>query len=406
MRRTCLALIQDGNSGAAYVPFIGDGDLAAATYPERTIYGVDLDPDRVATAGPRFANGVIKPGNCEEGWPFPDVQDVFAVCDADAYSYPYGALRAFWKHALKADVVALFGTDGQMSMFGQSGTYRSPDGKSVRTKKGGERSKVSSGYWTRIVKPWIIQLVEADGYHVVMVKQFKRAQMLYWGMVVSKGETDLETVTEPALAEVPEAGKPVSDPSDYVASDFIYPIDDRKPAESTTAYHAFVHYRDLAPYNRSIDAAFFEHAKDCEPHRPVGKRAARRWYSWSSQYEWTARAGVHDAELSSRRREKRAKALDEAQDRLAEIAEKALRRATERLESMDAEEIAASVIPQWIKVPGELQLKALGYEERVAVSGPDGGPVQVEQTVDFAKLLADPETRKALETLGLSLEAE
>jgi len=37
-------------------------------------------------------------------------------------------------------------------------------------------------------------------------------------------------------------------------------------------------------------------------------------------------------------------------------------------------------------------------------SGPDGGPIPVEQEVDWTILLANPKARKALETLGMAME--
>ena len=115
LRRAGLAEVGDG---AAYVPFIGSGDIPLACYPERTIYGIDLDPARVADARAALAFASVIVGDCDEGWPFPGVDDTFALCDADAYAYPYGAIRAFWKHARKAEAVGLLGTDGQMRVHG------------------------------------------------------------------------------------------------------------------------------------------------------------------------------------------------------------------------------------------------------------------------------------------------
>ena len=77
------------------MPFIGDGDIAAACYPDRAIYGVDLDPARAAAARATLASATIIVGDCDEVWPFPGVDDTFALCDSDAYGYPYGAIRAF-----------------------------------------------------------------------------------------------------------------------------------------------------------------------------------------------------------------------------------------------------------------------------------------------------------------------
>ena len=64
LRRAVLAEVGDG---AAYVPFIGSGDIPLACYPERTIYGIDLDPARVADARAALAFASVIVGDCDEG---------------------------------------------------------------------------------------------------------------------------------------------------------------------------------------------------------------------------------------------------------------------------------------------------------------------------------------------------
>ena len=180
LRRAILAEI--GN-GAAYVPFIGDGDIASACYPDRTIYGVDLDPARVAVARSALASQTIIVGDFDEGWPFPDIDDTFALCDADAYAYPYGAIRAFWKHARKAESVGILGTDAQMQQYMRCGNFHHPDGHFVRNVIMKDRSLTWATYWVRLIKPWLAALVASDGYSIVMTKHFDRDRMHYWGAV-------------------------------------------------------------------------------------------------------------------------------------------------------------------------------------------------------------------------------
>jgi hypothetical protein len=48
------ALLRGCPAGAVYVPFIGDGDIAAELYADRMVYGADLDPNRSATARARL----------------------------------------------------------------------------------------------------------------------------------------------------------------------------------------------------------------------------------------------------------------------------------------------------------------------------------------------------------------
>ena len=184
LRRAVLAEIGEG---AAYVPFIGDGDIPVACYPERAIYGVDLDPARVAAARSALASQTIIAANCDEGWPFPDIDDTFALCDADAYAYPYGAIRAFWKHARKADAVGILGTDAQMMPINwMNSRWHHPDGHSVHSPLVKDRGRIRATYWTRLIKPWLAALVEPDGYSITITKHFERAGMHYWGAVAKR----------------------------------------------------------------------------------------------------------------------------------------------------------------------------------------------------------------------------
>ena len=183
LRRAVLAEV---GAGAAYVPFIGDGDIAAACYSERTIYGIDLDPARVAVAQIALPTATVIVGDCNEGWPHGGVEDTFALCDADAFAYPYGAIRAFWQHSVKAEAVGLLGTDAQMQQHGRSSHFRHPDGHSVNNVLQKDRSRTRATYWTRLIKPWLATLVEADGYTITMTKHFERAGMHYWGAVAKR----------------------------------------------------------------------------------------------------------------------------------------------------------------------------------------------------------------------------
>ena len=92
----------------------------------------------------------------------------------------------FWKHARKADVVGLLGTDAQMQQYMLSGHFRHPDGHSVRNVIMKDRSRTWATYWVRLIKPWLAALVASDGYSIVMTKHFDRVRMHYWGAVASR----------------------------------------------------------------------------------------------------------------------------------------------------------------------------------------------------------------------------
>ena len=155
---------------------------------------------------------------------------------------------------------------------------------------------------------------------------------------------------------------------------------ERQQQETSKAFHAFEHYRDLPIGDRSIDAAYNEHLNRCQKGRQtVGKRSARNWHRWSTSNSWVARVSAHDSDLSQRRRERRAAELQEAQDRAARIARSALYRLALRLENLNVHEIPAAVLDRWIKTLTDVELRALGHQDKVAMehTGADGGPVQI-----------------------------
>ena len=82
--------------------------------------------------------------------------------------------------------------------------------------------------------------------------------------------------------------------------------------------------------------------------------------------------------LASRRREHMAKEMERSQDDALILIRAALAKVAERIEGMDAEELAAGQIPAALRTLIELEFKVLGYEDRVALTGKDGGPVKTE----------------------------
>lgn len=170
--------------GPAYVPFCGEGDIAAELYAGRMIYGADLDPGRVATARGRFASCDIRVADCD-GWPFPDVGAPFAIGDFDAYANPYRALAAFWAKANKAERIVLFGTDGLRERIRRSRvTKRLPGGEESPASVQAFRLQYNF-WWPKYVLPYLTVLVAPrrvvqsafyTGGHV--------SQMLCWGVVI------------------------------------------------------------------------------------------------------------------------------------------------------------------------------------------------------------------------------
>ena len=182
---------------------------------------------------------------------------------------------------------------------------------------------------------------------------------------------------------------------------------DIQPGETAKAFHAFSHYRDMPPADRSIDTAHAEHLARCEGRKRRGKRGSNRWQDWSPKHDWVSRAAAHDADLSRKRRDRRAKELEEAQDRAAKIAHSALDRLDERLQTLDIMQIPVAVLDRWLKTLSDVELKALGHQDKVALehSGKDGGPIQTDMKV-ILDALNDPEARDALDALSQRLESQ
>ena len=148
---------------------------------------------------------------------------------------------------------------------------------------------------------------------------------------------------------------------------------ERQPGETAKAYAAFLLYRDLPAIDRSVAAAREGQQKD-------NKGTVRQWNGWSMNNGWVNRAAEHDSDLASRRRERMAKELERAQDDTVTLARAALAKVAERIQEMDPDELAAGQIPSALRTLVELEFKALGYEDRVALTGKGGGPVKTELT--------------------------
>ena len=180
-------------------------------------------------------------------------------------------------------------------------------------------------------------------------------------------------------------------------------MSDRKPwerqsGETAKAYAAFLLYRDIPPLDRSVRAAVESFRKQ------GGKTSERNWEHWASRYNWRERGLANDSDLASRRRIRRADSLERAQDDISAMARAALAKLLPLLQPTDAGgidpyQIPLSQIPGWMRTLADLQLKALGHEDRVALTGKDGGPVKVEAQHVFqpSKELWDKMLRKRAE---------
>ena len=160
---------------------------------------------------------------------------------------------------------------------------------------------------------------------------------------------------------------------------------ERQSGETAKAYAAFLLYRDLPAMDRSVAAAW---------GRKTGGKQGERW---CTAHDWVNRAAEHDSDLASRRREHTAKELERSQDDALILIRATLGKVAERIQGMDAEELAAGQIPAASRTLIELEFKVLGYEDRVALTGKDGGPVKTQHVFQPDKELWDKMLRKRAE---------
>ena len=163
---------------------------------------------------------------------------------------------------------------------------------------------------------------------------------------------------------------------------------DRQPGETPKAFAAFCIYRDLPAVDRSIVAAVAQQREN------GGKAPVRNWETWSSLYNWRERGLASDSDLASRRRMRRGDALERAQDDIANMSRAALAKLLPLLQPTDAAgldpyQIPLSQIPSWLRTLADLQLKSLGYEDSIALTGKDGGPVKTEHVFQPSKEVWD-----------------
>jgi len=176
-----MKLLDGLGAGAAYVPFIGDGDLAVECYSAREIYGVDIDSARVETARRRLPGARIREADVDDLTHFP-VDLRFALCDSDAYSQPYTAIEGWLRRARLCDDIAVFGTSGEMSIrLAVGDPIREPDGR-MRKVPRGWGPVYRARYWKAVLLPYMDFLLEGRGFTRTREKKMWVANMLYWGL--------------------------------------------------------------------------------------------------------------------------------------------------------------------------------------------------------------------------------
>jgi len=189
-------LLRWATDGPAYIPFCGDGDLAAELYSSRRLYAADIDDERTAVFESRFPAADVRVADCDF-WVFRGLKDPLAIGDFDAYANPYKGFNDFWAKAPKGDRLVLFFTDGQGMNIEFKGRWHTPDGQEHTAP--GYIANVSAGdvsvrratyqFWfNKTVMPWFRELLGPE-WRILEVQRYTRAVMLYWGAAIDRFET-------------------------------------------------------------------------------------------------------------------------------------------------------------------------------------------------------------------------
>lgn len=182
LRKSLLKHLKNDKKINAYIPFIGDGDIAHKLYTKYNIYGADIEKSRIEKAKQNLPkNSILKIADCNK-FPFVDKKIKFSLADFDAYSYPYEAFRSFWENASKTDKMIIFFTDGQKQAIVRTKTYTNPDGKKIKIKSLQESRQYSNFYFDRILFPWIKEYIKP--YSIKKVEKYNNKLQLYWGIYI------------------------------------------------------------------------------------------------------------------------------------------------------------------------------------------------------------------------------
>ena len=169
-------------TGAYYVPFIGDGDIACELYQGNKIYGAGVDSERVEVARSRLKEAEIITADCDK-FPFRGQEAVYSLADFNSCSYPYDSFCSFWEEAKFGSQCVLFFTDGQKQAIMRAGSYRTPDGKKIKTKTVTEKRTAYNFYFNKTVLPWFKEYIKPWKI-VAITKDLRGGSMCYWGAVI------------------------------------------------------------------------------------------------------------------------------------------------------------------------------------------------------------------------------
>jgi len=163
---------------------------------------------------------------------------------------------------------------------------------------------------------------------------------------------------------------------------------ERLVGEGAKRFAAFVRYRDMGP-DRSL----------AKVAQALGK-STTLIERWSAQDSWVQRVGTWDEEQDRIWRAQQQGHRREVGRRQLRIANAMQGQLVNRLADLDVSQLTPRDLGYWLEITTKVQRQALGQADRTEVSGPDGGPVQLEalsteQQRDRLRALAAEIARRA-----------
>lgn len=167
------------NSGLkTYVPFFGDGDIAAECYRNFDVLGVELDPERVKKASSRLPQFRIVEGDADTFTPLAGI----SIADFDAWINPWKAIVNCAKNKIFSDRFAIFITDGHRQLIRiKKKVVQLPHGKLIA----GAWRKQFNTYWIGSIKPFLLSLF--SDYVIEMENFYVNNNMLNIGVIFTRG---------------------------------------------------------------------------------------------------------------------------------------------------------------------------------------------------------------------------
>ena len=163
---------------------------------------------------------------------------------------------------------------------------------------------------------------------------------------------------------------------------------ERQPNETAQAFTAFTIYRDYG-----VKRSHQKVAQELGKSRTLISR-------WSSQHSWVDRAQTFDTEQDRVWLTERRELLRKTAQRNAKIAAAAMARVAEKVMSLTTADLDVNSMARLMDAASKLEQLALGGPtSRLAVIGPNGGPVE---TVEVG-LLTDEERKTRMQTLRREL---